>query len=64
MVSNKHFLGVINLYAKVTLGIGMAASIPATLYPLCAGLGAEMWAAAGAGSCQTLALPIPLSWGP
>lgn len=36
MVSNKHFLGVINLYAKVTLGFGMAASIPALL---CTGLG-------------------------
>lgn len=36
MDSNKHFLGVINLYAKVTLGIGMAASILATL---CAGRG-------------------------
>lgn len=27
MVSNKHFPGVINLYARVTLGIGMAAWI-------------------------------------
>lgn len=31
MASNKHFLGVINLYARVTLGIGMAASIPAIM---------------------------------
>ena len=36
MVSNKHFLGVINLYAKVTLGFRMAASIPALF---CTGLG-------------------------
>lgn len=27
IVSNKHFLGVINLYAKVTLGIGVATQI-------------------------------------
>lgn len=45
MVSNKHFLGVINLYAKVTLGTAMAASILATLWT---GLGVEARAAAGA----------------
>lgn len=42
-VSNKHFLGVINLYAKVTQGTRMAAQIA-----LAPGGGAGT----GAGSCQ------------
>ena len=61
MVSNKHFLGVINLYAKVTLGIGVAASIPATL---CAGQGVghgQQLEQPGGGSCQTPARP-PLTF--
>lgn len=63
MVSNKHFLGVINLYAKVTLGIGVAASIPATH---CAGQGVghgQQLEQPGAGSCQTTARPPALSMG-
>ena len=63
MVSNKHFLGVINLYAKVTLGIGVAASIPATH---CAGQGVghgQQLEQPGAGSCQAAARPPALSTG-
>lgn len=56
MVSNKHFLGVINLYAKITLGIGMAASFQS--HSVLA-LEVGVWVAAAAGwsrPCQSPAL--------